>query len=75
MALLLGAAGLWVAAAGVFGLIREQPGATEGGGNALAVAVASNVTFARAVSRLADELAGVFLRVEDGASATPSGRS
>ncbi len=37
---LLAAGGLlWVVAALFFSLIREQPGATEGGGNALAVAV------------------------------------
>ncbi len=40
-ALLLGGAGLWLIATAVFALIREQPGATEGGGNALAVALAS----------------------------------
>ena len=40
-ALLLAGAGLWVVATGVFALIIEQPGATEGGGNALQVAVQS----------------------------------
>ena len=39
--LLLGSAGLWLLAVGVFTFIREQPGATEGGGNALATAVNS----------------------------------
>ncbi|MCB1772063.1 MAG: MFS transporter [Gammaproteobacteria bacterium] len=38
--ILFAAAGVcWIVAALVFGAIREQPGATEGGGNALAVAV------------------------------------
>lgn len=41
VALLGGAAILFALAAGVFALIREQPGATEGGGNALAVAFES----------------------------------
>jgi hypothetical protein len=41
LALLLGGAGLWVVATAVFALIREQPGATEGGGNALVAALAS----------------------------------
>jgi predicted MFS family arabinose efflux permease len=39
--LLLGGAGLWFVAAGVFVLIQERPGATEGGGNALSVAFRS----------------------------------
>ena len=39
--LLGGAALLFALAAGVFVLIREQPGATEGGGNALAAAIES----------------------------------
>ncbi|MEA1048632.1 MFS transporter [Lamprobacter modestohalophilus] len=39
--LLGGAAILFVLAAGVFVLMREQPGATEGGGNALAAAIES----------------------------------
>jgi hypothetical protein len=37
--LLVGAAGLWLLAAGSCALIHEYPGATEGGGNALAEAV------------------------------------
>ena len=37
--LLLGGGVLWIVAALVFAGIREQPGATEGGGNALAVAL------------------------------------
>jgi hypothetical protein len=41
VALLGGAAVLFVVAALVFRLIREQPGATEGGGNALETAIAS----------------------------------
>jgi hypothetical protein len=41
VALLLGAGGLWFVALGVFTLIREQPGATEGGGNAVAEALKS----------------------------------
>jgi hypothetical protein len=32
--LLLSGAGLWILASGIFGSVREQPGATEGGGNA-----------------------------------------
>jgi hypothetical protein len=40
-ALLLIGAGLWVVALGVFALIREEAGATEGGGNALTTALAS----------------------------------
>jgi len=40
-ALLLAGAGLWLVATAVFALIREQPGATEGGGNALTVALQS----------------------------------
>jgi hypothetical protein len=39
--LLVAGAGLWFIALGVFALIREEPGATEGGGNALATALAS----------------------------------
>jgi len=39
MLLLACAAGLWLLAAGSYTLIREYPGATEGGGNALAEAV------------------------------------
>lgn len=38
---LLVAAGLWIAAAVVFASLREQPGATEGGGNALEEAIRS----------------------------------
>lgn len=34
-------AGLWVLAVGFFATIREQPGATEGGGNALTTALSS----------------------------------
>jgi hypothetical protein len=41
VALLGGAALLFAVAAGVFTLIREQPGATEGGGNALEAAIES----------------------------------
>jgi hypothetical protein len=41
VALLGGAAMLFALAAGVFTLIREQPGATEGGGNALSAAIES----------------------------------
>jgi MFS family permease len=37
--LLASAAGLWLMAAGSYSLIREYPGATEGGGNALAEAL------------------------------------
>lgn len=37
--LLLSGALLWILAAGIFSRMREQPGATEGGGNALTVAV------------------------------------
>lgn len=37
--LFIGAAVAWLAAAAIFALIREQPGATEGGGNALTVAL------------------------------------
>ena len=33
--LLLAAAVLWILASGIFGSVREQPGATEGGGNAV----------------------------------------
>jgi MFS family permease len=33
--LLLAAAGLWILASGVFGSVREQPGATEGGGSVI----------------------------------------
>lgn len=39
--LLGGAAVLWLLALLAFGMIREEPGATEGGGNALAVALQS----------------------------------
>jgi MFS family permease len=37
--LLAGAGGLWLLAAGTYALIREYPGATEGGGNALSAAL------------------------------------
>ena len=37
---LLIAGGLWIAAAGLFTTLAEEPGATEGGGNPLAVAIA-----------------------------------
>lgn len=40
-ALLVIAMGLWLVAVGVFALIREQPGSTEGGGNAMRVALDS----------------------------------
>ncbi len=39
--LLLVAAGIWIASLGVFASIREEPGATEGGGNAILVAIQS----------------------------------
>ncbi len=39
LVLLAVAAGLWLAAAGSYALIREYPGATEGGGNALTEAI------------------------------------
>lgn len=39
--LLGGSALLWVVAAGIFSLIREVPGSTEGGGNAMQVALQS----------------------------------
>ena len=39
--LLASAGGLWLLAAGVFALIQEYPGATEGGGNAISEAIAS----------------------------------
>lgn len=38
--LLAGGGALWILAALIFGVIKEQPGATEGGGNALSVALA-----------------------------------
>jgi len=41
MALLLVAAAIWLAAIAIFALIREEAGATEGGGNAFAVAIKS----------------------------------
>lgn len=41
MLLLVLAGGLWLLAAGVFATLREEPGATEGGGNALQEALAS----------------------------------
>lgn len=37
--LLVTGAGLWLLAAGLFGSVREMPGATEGGGNALQEAI------------------------------------
>ncbi len=39
LALLAGAAALWLAAAGIYSRIVEQPGETEGGGNALTEAI------------------------------------
>lgn len=41
MAMLLAAAGIWLVAIAVFASIREEPGATEGGGNALTAALQS----------------------------------
>ena len=41
MVLLLAAAGLWLLAIAVFAYIREEPGATEGGGNAIVAALRS----------------------------------
>jgi MFS family permease len=41
MPMLLTAAGLWLVAIAVFALIREEPGATEGGANALTAALHS----------------------------------
>ncbi len=43
LVLLTGAAALWVLAAGLYSRIAEQPGETEGGGNALSEAVAKLV--------------------------------
>lgn len=39
LVLLASAGGLWLVAAGIYALVRETPGATEGGGNALTVAL------------------------------------
>jgi len=45
--LLFAAAILWIAAAGIFALLREQPGATGGGGNAINEALSSLGLLAR----------------------------
>jgi hypothetical protein len=42
-AMLLAAAGLWLLATAAFAAIREEPGATEGGGNAISAAMQSLV--------------------------------
>jgi len=41
VAMLLAAAGIWLLAIAAFALIREEPGSTEGGGNAVATALRS----------------------------------